>query len=92
DITEATTQEVKEEVEEEDITESTTQELKEEVQEEDIAEAPIVQSNGRAIYVTKTGKKYHYNNNCNGATYIEITPEELNTKYATLEPCSKCAM
>jgi hypothetical protein len=28
---------------------------------------------GQKIYVTKTGKKYHYDNTCNGGTYYEAT-------------------
>ena len=42
----------------------------------------------RAIYVTKTGKKYHYDSTCNGGTYWDVP-------YATaigfgLQPCDKC--
>lgn len=42
----------------------------------------------KAVYITRTGSKYHYDNNCNGGTYWEVP-------YSTavgmgLEPCSKC--
>ncbi len=77
---------------ESDEVSSNVEEMTQESTTEPTTEEQIVQSNDRAIYVTKTGQKYHYNDNCNGATYIEITLEELNTDYSTLEPCSKCAM
>ena len=43
---------------------------------------------GHAIYITRTGSKYHYDSTCNGGTYWEVP-------YATaigmgLTPCDKC--
>ena len=43
---------------------------------------------GRTIYVTRTGKKYHYNNHCNGGTYYESTLEQALAR--GLGPCKKC--
>lgn len=43
---------------------------------------------GHTIYVTRTGKKYHYNNHCNGGTYYESTLEQALAR--GLEPCKKC--
>lgn len=42
----------------------------------------------RTVYVTKTGKKYHYNSHCNGGTYYESTLEEAQRR--GLGPCNKC--
>ena len=44
----------------------------------------------KAIYITRTGKKYHYDSTCNGGKYFEVP-------YATaigfgLEPCNKCVL
>lgn len=44
---------------------------------------------GHKIYVTKTGKRYHYDPNCNGGTYYESTLEEALARGLT--PCEKCA-
>lgn len=40
------------------------------------------------IYITKTGKRYHYDNTCNGGKYFESTLEEALAKGLT--PCNKC--
>ena len=40
------------------------------------------------IYITKTGKKYHYDNTCNGGTYFEVSLEDALARGLT--PCSKC--
>ena len=40
------------------------------------------------IYVTATGDRYHYDNNCNGGTYYPSTLEEA--KKRGLTPCKKC--
>ena len=40
------------------------------------------------IYITKTGKRYHYDPNCNGGTYYESTLEEALARGLT--PCAKC--
>lgn len=47
------------------------------------------QSNSRTVYITPTGKKYHYDNNCNGGTYIPSTLAEAQANGLT--PCKKCA-
>lgn len=41
------------------------------------------------VYITPTGKKYHYDNSCNGGTYILSTLEAAQSKGLT--PCKKCA-
>lgn len=43
---------------------------------------------GQKIYVTKTGKKYHYSSTCNGGTYYEATLAEAMGRGLT--PCEKC--
>lgn len=45
---------------------------------------------GQKIYVTETGKKYHYNGTCNGGTYYEATLAEADGR--GLEPCDKCVL
>lgn len=41
-----------------------------------------------ATYITRTGKKYHYDNSCNGGTYWEVP---FSTAVGMgLEPCDKC--
>ena len=42
----------------------------------------------RTVYVTKTGKRYHYDGNCNGGTYIPSTLEDALGRGLT--PCEKC--
>ncbi len=61
---------------------------------EDIAAAEEArkkqEDHGRHVYITKTGKKYHYCNPCGTGTYYEVTLERaLN---AGLEPCEKCVL
>lgn len=46
------------------------------------------QNTKRTVYVTKTGKKYHYDGNCNGGTYYTSTLAEAKSRGLT--PCSKC--
>lgn len=43
---------------------------------------------GHTIYVTPTGKRYHYDGNCNGGKYEEATLEEAIARGLT--PCQKC--
>lgn len=43
----------------------------------------------KTVYITKTGKKYHYDNHCNGGTYYASTLSEAKSNGLT--PCSKCA-
>lgn len=42
----------------------------------------------RTVYITKTGKRYHYDSNCNGGTYIASTLAEAQARGLT--PCQKC--
>lgn len=49
---------------------------------------PNQNSTGKTIYITPTGKRYHYDDNCNGGTYLESTLEEALS--LNLTPCSKC--
>ena len=46
------------------------------------------QATYRTIYVTRTGKKYHYDPHCNGGTYYESTLEEALARGLTA--CEKC--
>ena len=39
-------------------------------------------------YITKTGKKYHYLNNCGNGTYYAVTWDEVKARGLT--PCEKC--
>lgn len=45
---------------------------------------------GQHIYVTKSGKKYHYSSTCNGGTYYEATLAEAMGRGLT--PCDKCVL
>lgn len=40
------------------------------------------------VYITKTGKRYHYNSKCNGGTYYECSYADAIKKGLT--PCNKC--
>ena len=44
----------------------------------------------KTVYVTATGKKYHYNSTCNGGTYYASTLAEALDRGLT--PCSKCVL
>lgn len=70
---------------------------------EEVEEAQKVQKNqesqkspskredqGKHVYITKTGKKYHYCNPCGSGTYYEVTLERALA--AGLEPCEKCVL
>lgn len=46
------------------------------------------QQNEKTVYVTKTGKRYHYDSNCNGSTYYPSTLTEAKNRGLT--PCQKC--
>lgn len=46
------------------------------------------QISSRTVYVTKTGKKYHYSSTCNGGKYYSSTLSEAKARGLT--PCSKC--
>lgn len=45
-------------------------------------------STNKTVYITKTGKRYHYDNNCNGGTYYPSTLSEAQSRGLT--PCNKC--
>lgn len=46
---------------------------------------PVV---SRTVYITKTGKRYHYDSTCNGGTYIRSTLQDALR--LGLTPCNKC--
>lgn len=48
------------------------------------------QLKGVHIYVTATGKRYHYDGSCNGGTYYEATLAEAMGRGLT--PCDKCVL
>lgn len=45
--------------------------------------------NGITVYYTNTGKKYHYDNNCNDGKYFPCTLDKALSM--GLDPCKKCA-
>ena len=47
-----------------------------------------VKSVPSVVYITKTGKRYHYNSKCNGGTYYECSYADAIKKGLT--PCNKC--
>lgn len=49
---------------------------------------PKQQSNSRTVYVTPTGKRYHYSSSCNGGSYSPSTLDEARARGLT--PCKKC--
>lgn len=51
---------------------------------------PSIPSTGQhsVVYVTKTGKHYHYSSTCNGGTYYASTIDQAIARGLT--PCSKC--
>ena len=49
---------------------------------------PTQSSTNKTVYVTKTGKRYHYDNNCNGGTYYLSTLADALAHGLT--PCNKC--
>ena len=51
--------------------------------------APVV-TTPDYVYITKSGKKYHYENPCGNGTYYEVSFEEALS--AGLEPCEKCVI
>ncbi len=52
---------------------------------ENVVDIPV--DNSRTVYVTPTGKKYHYSKSCAGSNAIETT--ENSAKYSH-DPCKKC--
>lgn len=71
--------------------ESTPEPEPEPVQKQEPAPEPqpaAEEPQSQTVYVTKTGKRYHYDNHCNGGTYYESTIE--NAIARGLTPCKKC--
>ena len=52
------------------------------------ADPAPAQGNARTVYVTKSGKRYHYDSSCNGGTYYPSTLAEAQSRGLT--PCKKC--
>ncbi len=46
------------------------------------------EENGHGLYITRTGKKYHFDPNCNGGTYFSATWDQVRAR--GLQPCQKC--
>lgn len=55
---------------------------------ENVPANSTVTENHTNIYVTKTGKRYHYDNHCNGGTYYLSTLSDALSRGLT--PCNKC--
>ena len=55
---------------------------------ENVPANSTVTENHTNIYVTKTGKRYHYDNHCNGGTYYLSTLSDALARGLT--PCNKC--
>lgn len=56
---------------------------------EEAAAAAATQTTGRMVYVTPTGKRYHYSASCAGKNATETTLEQA--KNMGLTPCKNCA-
>lgn len=54
------------------------------------ASADTSKENNRTVYITKTGKKYHYANPCGKGTYYPCSLAEAQSR--GLEPCGKCVL
>lgn len=50
---------------------------------------PEPPTNGRTVYITETGSKYHYDGNCGNGTYYPTTLDKAQSMGLT--PCAKCA-
>lgn len=48
------------------------------------------EENSRTVYITETGKKYHYANLCGRGTYYPCTLAQAQAR--GLEPCGKCVL
>lgn len=57
--------------------------------EEAAAQAAATQTNSRTVYVTPTGKRYHYSAKCAGKNATEATLDEAQNMGLT--PCKNCA-
>lgn len=59
--------------------------------EKTVEEEPVYEEDdyySSRVYITRTGRKYHYDNHCNGGKYFESTLQEAESK--GLKPCNKC--
>lgn len=77
----------------EDITEQPTEIPTEKVTEPQTKpkdETPTNSESSRTVYITKTGKKYHYENPCGNGTYYASTLSEAKSR--GLGPCEKCVL
>lgn len=72
-----------------DLSDSTTEPAEEPVVQAPAETDPAPAQNAQTVYVTPTGKRYHYDSHCNDGTYIASTLEEALA--AGLTPCEKCA-
>ena len=66
-----------------------TQEPAEQPAEEPAAVAPAAEQSSETVYVTPTGDRYHYRNNCTAGKYSPTTLGKA--KAAGLTPCKRCA-
>ena len=68
----------------------TTQEITtiQETELQEIEEPQQNDSQSITVYITPTGKKYHYSSNCGNGTYIPVSLDEAISK--SYEPCKKC--
>jgi len=55
---------------------------------QDLEQAQSSAPQDRTIYITPTGKRYHYDPSCNGGTYLPSTLAEAKARGLT--PCQKC--
>lgn len=46
------------------------------------------EDNSRTVYITPTGKKYHYSKSCAGKNAISTSENDASSSY---DPCKKCA-
>lgn len=49
--------------------------------------APVTEYVGRTVYITPTGKKYHYSASCAGKNAIPKSEDSVKNSYG---PCKKC--
>lgn len=92
--TESTTAEVttaEETTSEETTAERTTAEntaVETTVKETTTDKGEVTTAHGRTVYITPSGKRYHYSESCAGKNAIEKKLDEIPSKYT---PCQKCA-
>ena len=52
------------------------------------SKAPDMPNGSQIVYITKTGKRYHYDSTCNGGTYFQTSLSDAKSRGLT--PCQKC--